>query len=68
MADSFNIGDQVIRNPKNWALLEEEAWGRGRGIGTIVTPPFPLQEGSVDVVWPTGRSFEKTVELLRHEG
>ena len=65
MAQEFNIGDLVIPNPRTWQLNEEQAWGRGVGIGVIVEPPFPLQEGSVDVAWSSGRSFEKVSELLR---
>lgn len=65
MADTFNIGDQVVKNPKSWRLDDHSAWGRGNGIGTIVEPPFELQAGSVDVVWPTGRCFEKVTDLLR---
>lgn len=65
MADSFNIGDQVVKNPKTWRYDDYSGWGRGEGIGTIVEPPFALQEGSVDVAWPTGRCFEYVKELLR---
>ena len=65
MADSFNIGDQVVKNPKTWRYDDYSGWGRGEGIGTIVEPPFVLQPGSVDVSWPTGRCFEYVKELLR---
>ena len=65
MGDTFNIGDQVVKNPKVWCINDWSAWGRGEGIGTIVEPPFALLEGSVDVAWPTGRCFEKVADLLR---
>lgn len=66
MEHDFKVGDMVVKNPKTWRHDEVSTWGRGQGIGRIVEPPFPLQPDSVDVVWPTGRSFEKVQQLLPH--
>ncbi len=64
----FKVGDQVIKHPEKWQWNEMSDWGRGKGIGIIVDPPFVLQEGSVDVAWPTGRCFEKVEQLLPYQG
>jgi hypothetical protein len=61
----FTVGDRVVRNPAAWIPSDFDAWGRGVGIGTVVTPPFPLDDlDSVDVAWPAGRCFERTDGLL----
>jgi len=41
-----------------------DSWGRGIGIGQIITPPYELDENEVDVRWPGGRCFETVDQLL----
>jgi hypothetical protein len=63
---TFPVGSRVRRNPATWRPQPEfDAWGRGRGIGTVVGPPFDLEEGMLDVRWPGGRCFERADGLVR---
>lgn len=62
---SFKIGDKVIKNPKTWIINDFDSWGRGKGIGVVVEPPFELGKGELDVRWPGGRCFESTKELKK---
>lgn len=56
----MKVGTLVIKNEETWEPNDFDKWGRGEGAGEIVQPPFPLDEGFVDVRWPAGRCFEKT--------
>ncbi len=64
MAQAFQIGDRVVKNPATWQPSDFDSWGRGLGVGVVVEPPFPLDEGDVDVRWPSGRCFEAVEGLL----
>jgi len=64
----FAVGDRVIRNPATWRPNAFDSWGRGRGVGIVVAPPFPLPPDEVDVRWPAGRCFESTGQLLPAPG
>ncbi len=59
------IGDKVAKNPAGWIASEFDRWGAGFGVGEIVEV---IDDGSVDVVWPNGRSCHKPCELLRIDG
>lgn len=61
---TFKVGDRVIKNPLTWKPSEFDGWGAGLGIGVVVEPPFDLDDGQVDVRWPTGRCFQEETELL----
>jgi len=61
---NYEIGDFVKKNPENWVKNDFDSWGRGIGIAVVVEPPFPIEDGEVDVRWPGGRCFENTVQLL----
>jgi hypothetical protein len=61
---TFQVGDRVIRNLATWVRNSYDSWGRGRGVGIVVEPPFDLDETTVDVRWPAGRCFEETAQLL----
>lgn len=61
---AFAIGDRVIKNPATWVASEFDSWGAGVGIGVVIKPPFPLDDGEVDVRWPAGRCFQREEELL----
>ena len=63
----FSIGDKVKKNPATWIGSEFDEWGAGIGIGEVVEPPFELDETDVDVRWPNGRCFQKTIELIKVE-
>lgn len=63
----MKVGDKVIKNPDTWVPNDFDNWDRGIGVGIIVEPPFELDEGQVDVRWPTGRCFEETKQLLLKE-
>ena len=58
MRSNLNVGDEVVKNEETWIPNDFDSWGRGIGIGIVVEPPFPLEEGEVDVRWPDGRCFE----------
>jgi hypothetical protein len=60
-----HVGDKVVKNPATWRPNAFDAWGRGEGIGEIVEPEVPLDEGIVDVRWPAGRCFEHVDGLLQ---
>ena len=56
----FKVGDKVIKNPKTWKQNDFDSWGRGKGVGTIVEPPFSVDDiDCVDVRWDNGRCFEE---------
>lgn len=55
----FKIGDKVVKNPLRWHASEFDAWGAGKGVGRIVAVAPAL-----DVVWPTGRSWQHESELM----
>ena len=61
----FKVGDKVQKNNNTWIPNDFDDWGRGIGIGSIVDPPFVLDEGDIDVVWPAGRCFENINELIK---
>lgn len=60
----MKIGDKVVKNEETWVPNDFDSWGRGIGIGEIVEPPFPLDDFSVDVRWPSGRCFESIEGLI----
>lgn len=60
----MKIGDKVVKNTKTWIPNSFDSWKRGQGVGIIVTPPFVLENGYVDVRWPSGRCFESTKGLI----
>ena len=60
----FAIGDRVVRNPATWTPNEFDPWGRGRGVGVVIAPPFHMDDSVVDVRWPCGRCLEEVVGLL----
>lgn len=60
----MKVGTRVIRNPKNWKPNDFDLWGRGKGVGVIVEPPFEMEEGGVDVKWPDGRCFENKDQII----
>jgi hypothetical protein len=64
MERAFRVGDRVIRDPATRRTNAFDAWGRRRGVGVVVEPPFNLDPGEVDVRWPAGRCFESTAGLL----
>ena len=71
---NFKIGDRVVKNPATWRPSEFDGWGAGEGVGVIADPPWEdhidgvwpgaNEEPCVDVVWPAGRAFQYTAELL----
>lgn len=61
---TFKSGDRVVKNPETWTPSEFDGWGAGEGVGVVVEPPFILCVDQVDVVWPGGREFRMTAELL----
>lgn len=64
-AELARSGDRVTRDASRWQASEFDAWGRGVGVGLVVTPPVMLADlGKVDVQWPAGRCTED-VEGLR---
>jgi hypothetical protein len=67
---AFKVGDRVRKNPRTWEPNCFDEFGRGRGVGTVVEPPFPVDDlGMVDVRWFRGcRYFEKAAGLLPAEG
>ena len=67
-APRFGVGDRVVRNRATWRPNAFDSWGRGRGVGVVVEPPFPLPPGEVDVRWPAGRCFESADQLLPATG
>lgn len=60
----FAIGDRVVRNPATWKPNEFDQWGRGRGVGVVIAPPFHMDDSVVDVRWPCGRCLEEVAGLL----
>ena len=60
----FAIGDRVVRNPATWKPNEFDQWGRGRGVGVVIEPPFHMDDSVVDVRWPCGRCLEEVAGLL----
>ncbi len=61
----FVSGDRVIKNPSSWEPNAFDAWGRGIGVGVVVSPPFMVSDLQlVDVRWPAGRCFEPISGLL----
>lgn len=60
----FYIGIRVVKNPETWAICEFDLWGRGKGIGIVVEPPFELEDDMIDVRWPNGRCFENIREVM----
>ena len=62
--DMFTIGALVVKNPDTWQINDFDSWGRGQGIGEVVSPSL-LQEGEevVNVRWPKGCCFEKASGL-----
>jgi hypothetical protein len=64
----FKVGDAVMKNPAAWEPGDFDRWGAGEGVGRVVEPPFPLEDGWVDVRWPAGRCFQHERELLPAEG
>lgn len=61
---TFQPGSLVIKNPATWQPSEFDGWGAGVGVGIVVHPPFEMDDGTVDVVWPAGRCFQEVGELL----
>lgn len=61
----MKIGDKVVKNEETWLTNDFDSWGRGVGVGTVVEPPFELEEWEVDVRWPSGRCFEFTNQLIK---
>ena len=59
----MKIGDKVVKNQLTWTENDFDSWGRGIGVGVIVTPPFLLPDDEVDVQWEAGRCFEKVKGL-----
>lgn len=60
----FAVGSLVKKNIETWTPSEFDEWGAGEGVGMIVDPPFDLGDDMVDVVWPNGREFRLTNELV----
>lgn len=61
----FLPGTRVVRDARHWQPSEFDDWGRGQGVGEVVTPPFELDPTvEVDVRWPCGRCFE-SIDGLR---
>lgn len=58
------VGTLVVSNPAQWKPNEFDAWGRGRGVGVVVRPPFTPSPGIVDVRWPAGRCFEEVRQIV----
>jgi hypothetical protein len=72
------IGDRVKKNPETWQPGDFDDWGAGEGVGTVVAPPWPHEDGvflgggiaaeechpRVDVRWPRGRCTQAVSELL----
>lgn len=63
--EKIKVGDYVIKNPKNWIPSDFDEWGRGIGTGRVVKPPYEVGEDEVDVIWPAGRCFETTDQLIK---
>ena len=61
--NKMKIGDRVAKNAETWEPNDFDDWGRGTGVGYIMDPPFEMEDGWVDVKWPTGRCFEQIKHL-----
>ena len=61
----FLIGEKVVKNPDAWIVNDFDSWDRGVGVGTVVEPPFELEGDEIDILWPTGRCFETTDQLIK---
>jgi len=60
----YSLGRNVVKNPDKWIENDFDSWGRGEGKGVVVLPPFALEPAMLDVVWPGGRCFEHSDQLL----
>lgn len=66
----FKVGDKVIPNHDKWIGSEFDQYifsDEKYPIGTIVEPPFEVDQEIVDVRWPNGRYFQNIKELSKYE-
>ena len=65
MTSAIVVGTLVRKNPNTWEPNAFDSWGRGQGVGEVFEPPFDISDlDMVDVIWPSGRCFEKISGLL----
>lgn len=59
----MKVGDKVIKNPDNWKVSDFDSWGRGEGIGEIVSIEY-IDDNEVDVRWEGGRCYETIDQII----
>lgn len=69
MADRWEVGDRVVKDPAAWVPSEFDAWGAGEGIGEVVGVVEDGPAGALlDVRWEGGQCYQWARELRRADG